>query len=265
MGILNRTPDSFFDAGQYWQFQEFLRKAEELVAQAPDILDIGGVKAAPGSEVTEAEEMDRVIPAVQAVASRFDIPISVDTWRASVAEEAYKQGAVMGNDISGFADPEYLQVAAQHNVSVVACHVRLAPRLADPNPQYSDLLEDVLSYLNERVAWGVAAGLSKNQIFVDAGLDLGKTPAMSADLLRHTDYLKRTGCPILLSASNKGFLGYLCDMDITSRDIPSTAAHALGVLLGCRVLRVHNVRATRLMLETLALDTLKLDTPGLDI
>lgn len=250
MGILNRTPDSFYDAGTYWDFDDFLRRAESLVADGADILDVGGVKAGPGSEVTESEELERVIPALAELARRFDVPLSVDTWRASVAEEAYQLGAVLGNDISGFADPDYLHAAARHGAAVVACHVRLAPRYADPNPSYDDLVADVKSYLAERRDWAVAAGISPSSILIDAGLDLGKTPAMSAQLLRATDELGELGCPMLLSASNKGFLGQLCDADITQRDLPSMAAHTLGLLLGCQVLRVHDVAATKLICET---------------
>lgn len=252
MGILNRTPDSFYDAGEYWGFDDFLRKAEQLATDGADMLDVGGVKAAPGSEVTESEELERVVPAVEALASRFDLPMSIDTWRASVADEAYKAGASLGNDISGFADPEYLQVAARHGASVVACHVRLAPRYADPNPVYADLFGEVKSYLAERVAWAEAVGIPKSRVYVDAGLDLGKTPEMSAELLRRSgDLGEDLGCPVLLSASNKGFLGVLCDAEIGERGLASAAAHALGALQGCRILRVHDVRATRVVIETI--------------
>ena len=134
MGILNRTPDSFFDGGDYWGFDHFLRKAEQLAGEGADILDVGGVKAGPGSEVTADEEAERVVPAIEALASRFDVPLSVDTWRASVAEAAYAAGAVLGNDISGFADPDYLLVAAEAGAAVVACHVRLAPPLCRSRP-----------------------------------------------------------------------------------------------------------------------------------
>ena len=252
MGILNRTPDSFYDAGEYWGFDDFLRKAEQLAADGADMLDVGGVKAAPGSEVTESEELERVVPAVEALAARFELPLSIDTWRATVADEAYKAGAVLGNDISGFADPEYLQAAARHGASVVACHVRLAPRYADPNPVYADLFGEVKNYLAERVAWAEAVGIPKSRVYVDAGLDLGKTPEMSAELLRRSgDLGEDLGCPVLLSASNKGFLGVLCDAEIGERGLASAAAHALGTLQGCRILRVHDVRATRVVVETI--------------
>ena len=130
VGILNRTPDSFFDQGTYFGFDEFLRKADGLVADGADVLDVGGVKAGPGPDVDEQEELDRVIPAIEALRARFDVPLCVDTWRASVARAAFAAGAVVGNDISGFADPDYLAVCADAGASVVATHIRLRPARA---------------------------------------------------------------------------------------------------------------------------------------
>ncbi len=175
MGILNRTPDSFYDGGRYWGFDDFLAQAETLVADGADFLDVGGVKAGPGPEVTVQEELDRVVPAVEALVERFDLPVSVDTFRASVLDESCRAGAVVGNDISGFADPEFLPVAARHQAAVVACHVRLAPRVPDPEPVYDDLLGDVRSFLAQRAQWALDAGIPRERIMVDAGLDLGKT------------------------------------------------------------------------------------------
>jgi len=249
MGILNRTPDSFFDAGECWGFDDFLAKAERLWRDGADILDVGGVKAGPGSEVTASEELERVVPAIEALAARFDVALSVDTWRASVAEAAYAAGAVLGNDISGFADPDFLPVAAEAGAAVVACHVRLAPRYADPEPVYEDLLGEVRSYLAERASWARFAGLGPTRVLLDAGLDLGKTPAMSAALLRRGDHLAALGYPILLSASNKGFLGWLCGTELGERRAGSIAAHALGSFAGCGVIRAHDVRGTRRVVE----------------
>ena len=249
MGVLNRTPDSFFDAGEYWGFDDFLTRAEQLWRDGADILDVGGVKAGPGSEVTASEELERVVPAIEALAARFDVALSVDTWRASVAEAAYAAGAVLGNDISGFADPDFLPVAAEAGAAVVACHVRLAPRYADPDPVYEDLLGEVRSYLAERASWADFAGLGPTRVLLDAGLDLGKTPAMSAALLRRSDHLAALGYPILLSASNKGFLGWLCGTEVGERRAGSIAAHALGSFAGCGVIRAHDVRGTRRVVE----------------
>ena len=245
MGILNRTPDSFYDAGQYWDFDAFLAKAETLVDEGADFLDVGGVKAGPGPEVTESEEMDRVVPAIEVLRKRFDLPISVDTWRASVARESYAAGAVVGNDISGFADPDFLQEAAEAGASVVACHVRLAPRVADPEPVYGNLMGEVSRFLAERAQWAVDAGIPSQRIMLDAGHDLGKTPEMSAELLRRGNELVALGHPIFLSVSNKGFLGALTDTDVGDRREATLAAHSLGIGLGARVLRAHDVAGTR--------------------
>jgi dihydropteroate synthase len=251
MGILNRTPDSFFDRGATYELEALLARAEQLVDEGSDILDVGGVKAGPGDEVSESEELDRVIPAIAAIASRFDVPVSVDTWRAVVAKEAYAAGAVIGNDISGFADPAYLTVAAEAHAAVVATHIRLAPRVRDPEPVYDDVVATVADFLTQRARWARDAGIPDTRIVLDAGLDLGKTAEQSLDLLRASDVLASLGLPLLLSASNKTFLGQLFDLEITDRRDASIAAAALGISLGCRVIRVHDVQGTRRVRDVL--------------
>lgn len=252
MGILNRTPDSFFDHGSYWDFDDFLARADRLVAEGADFLDVGGVKAGPGPEVTPAEEMERVVPAVEALRSRFDVPISVDTFRASVLEECLRAGACVGNDISGFADPGYLATAAAHGASVVATHVRIGPRIPDPEPGYTDVRGEVVDFLRARGGMALAAGIPKERIMVDAGLDLGKTPENSLELLRHSDDLVALGFPVFLSASNKGFLGELVGTEVDDRREVTFGAHALGIALGCRVLRAHDVRGNRRLADTMS-------------
>lgn len=241
MGILNRTPDSFYDRGETFALDRLVTRAEQLVADGADLLDVGGVKAGPGPEVGEAEELDRVIPAIEALHARLDAPISVDTWRASVLAAACDAGAVVGNDISGFADPEYLDAAAKADASVVATHIRLRPRVPDPEPAYDDLVADVAAFLRARARAAEQAGLAPEQIAIDAGLDLGKTPAMSAVLLRESDALAANGYTLLLSASNKPFLGELMGLGIDERRDASLACVAYGVAHGCRIVRVHDV------------------------
>ena len=252
MGILNRTPDSFYDRGRYWDLDEFFRLADHLVADGADLLDVGGVKAGPGPEVGEAEEMDRVVPAIEALCARFDVPVSVDTWRASVAREAYRAGAVVGNDISGFADPAYLTEAAAAGATVIATHIRLGPRIPDPDPHYDDVVADVAAFLVERAGRARAAGITDDRIVIDAGLDLGKTAAQSLELLRASDRLAALGWPLLLSASNKTFLGVMFGLEVGDRAEATVAAHSVGVALGCRILRAHDVRAARRVVDTLA-------------
>jgi len=244
MGVLNRTPDSFYDRGATWDFDAFVRRAEQLVLDGADVLDVGGVKAGPGPDVDGHEELDRVVPAVEALHARFDIAVSIDTWRASVLDAACSAGAVIGNDISGFGDPDYLTVAAKHDVTVVATHIRLRPRVADPDPRYDDLVADVTAFLCERARRAEAVGLAPEQIVLDAGLDLGKTPAQSAVLLRESARHATLGYPLLLSASNKRFIGDLLGRDIDDRRAESLAAVAYGAIHGCRIVRVHDVAAT---------------------
>jgi dihydropteroate synthase len=244
MGILNRTPDSFYDKGATFELDKLYERAEQLVADGADILDIGGVKAGPGPEVTEPEELDRVVPVVAGLVARFDTPVSVDTWRASVARASYAEGAVMGNDISGLADPDYAPAAAEHDAAVVITHIRLAPRVADPDPRYDDVVADVAAFLTERAAQARAAGIPAERIVLDAGLDLGKTAEQSLTLLRASQHLASLGVPLLLSASNKTFLGKVLDLEITERSAASIGAAALGISWGCRIIRVHDVLGT---------------------
>jgi dihydropteroate synthase len=244
MGVLNRTKDSFYEPAATFDLDAFFARAEQLVADGADLLDVGGVKAGPGEEVSEEEELDRVVPAIAALTKRFDVPVSVDTWRATVAAASYEAGACVGNDISGFADPEYLAAAKRAGATVVATHIRLRPRVADPDPHYDDVTATVTSFLLERRQWAHDAGLGPEQVILDAGLDLGKTAAQSLQLLRDSDQLADLGSPLLLSASNKTFLGKALNLEIRDRVSASHAATAIGISLGCRIVRVHDVVGT---------------------
>ena len=254
MGIVNRTPDSFFDKGRYFDMDASLKLAEQLLADGADIIDVGGVKAGPGPEVGLDEELERVIPAIEALHDRIDVPLSVDTWRAEVARQAFAAGAVIGNDISGFADPDYLDVSAEADATVVATHIRLAPRVRDPEPEYrnNDVVTTVSDFLVERAQRAEQAGIPPARIVLDAGLDLGKTWEQSLELLRASDRLAALGYPLLLSASNKTFLGRFLELEIDERNESSLAAAALGVTLGCRIVRAHDVRGTRRVSDVLA-------------
>jgi dihydropteroate synthase len=252
MGILNRTTDSFYEPAATYDLDALFARAEQLVRDGADLLDIGGVKAGPGDDVSEAEELDRVVIVVKELVARFDLPISIDTWRASVAQACFAEGACIGNDISGFADPNYLTVAAEAGATVVATHIRLAPRVADPEPHYDDVTKTVCEFLLDRRQRALDAGVTSQRIIVDAGLDLGKTAAQSLHLLRDSPRLASLGAPLLLSASNKTFLGVMFDLAVTKRREPSLAATAIGIASGCRVVRVHDVAGTVRVRDVLA-------------
>ena len=253
MGVLNRTPDSFYDAGRYFALDDLLARADAMVTDGADLFDVGGVKAGPGEPVGEQEELERVVPAIEALRARFDLPLSVDTWRSGVLDAALDAGACVANDISGFADAGYLDIAARHRASVVATHIRLAPRVADPTPEYpGGVVDAVVAACAELAQRAEAAGIPRERIMVDAGLDLGKTEPMSLELLRASDMLAALGYPVLLSASNKRFLGEILGLDVADRRLASVAAHAQGIALGCRILRVHDVKGSRRVADLMA-------------
>ncbi|HXZ82449.1 MAG TPA: dihydropteroate synthase [Acidimicrobiales bacterium] len=254
MGIVNRTPDSFYDRGATFDLSRALARAERLVTEGADVIDVGGVKAGGGDDVTATEELDRVVPTVATIAERLDVAISVDTWRAEVAAAAYAAGAVLGNDISGFADPAYLGVAARHGASVVATHIRLRPRVDDPDPRYpdDDVVGAVEHFLADRLEMALLAGIPRARVLFDVGLDLGKTTPQSLELLRALDRFAAMGQTLLLSASNKGFLGELLGLAVDEREDASLAAVAFGVARGCRVVRVHDAARARRAVDALA-------------
>lgn len=252
MGILNRTPDSFFDKGRYYDLDTLLERADRLVQEGADILDVGGVKAGPGPEVSLEEELDRVVPAIGALSDRFGVLLSVDTWSSKVLAEAIGAGASIGNDISGFSDPEYLRVAAGGQAAVVATHIRLAPRVRDPEPAYDDLVFEVEEFLLERSRWAQAAGIEPESVIFDAGYDLGKTTEQSLALLGATQRLASHDHVLLVSASNKGFLGEALSLEVDQRREASISAAAFAACLGGRIFRVHDVRGTRRALDTIS-------------
>jgi dihydropteroate synthase len=170
--------------------------------------------------------------------------VSVDTWNAEVAQAAFAAGAVVGNDISGFGDADYLRVAAAAGATVVATHIRLQPRVPDPDPRYEHLVSDVSDRLGELAGRAEAAGIPPERIVLDAGLDLGKTAEQSLELLRSSWTLARLGYPLLVSASNKPCLGATLGLGIDERRDASLAAAALGISRGCRVVRAHDVAGT---------------------
>jgi dihydropteroate synthase len=246
MGILNRTRDSFFDGGAYLALDALLRRAEELVTDGVDLLDIGAQAMGVGVErLSEAQESELVATTVEALAERFDVPLSVDTFRTAVVREAFAAGAVLGNDVSGFSEDGYLEVAAAAGASVVATHIRLPPGVPDPEPVYDDVVVDVTTHLERLVHRAAAAGLPAERVLVDPGLDLGKTWRQSVTLLAATDRFAALGHPVLVAASNKIFLGRLLDLPKDERTTATAAACTIAALFGARVLRVHDGRAGR--------------------
>jgi dihydropteroate synthase len=253
VGILNRTRDSFYDRGADFELDAFLRHAERLVDDGADVLDVG---ARPGGvdvrEVSEAEEAELVIESLEALRRRFEVPLSVDSRRAAVAAAAFDAGAVLGNDMSGFRDPDYLPTASRAGAAVIATHIRLPPGVPDPDPHYDDVVEDVAAALDRLSARAAAAGIPVERIVLDPGYDLGKTWRQTLTLLAHTPRFAGLGHPLLVAVSNKIFLGRLLDLPIDERTTATVAACAYAVARGARVMRVHDVRAGRQVADLLA-------------
>jgi dihydropteroate synthase len=247
VGILNRTRDSFSDHGAHYQLDRLLRHAERLVADGADVLEVGARPGGVGvGEVPEDEERDLAAETVAALRTRFDLPLAVDTWRAGVAAAAFAEGAVLGNDMSGFRDPAYLPAAAAAGAAVVATHMRHPPGVPDPDPVYEDLLGEVTGRLAGLARAARDAGIPGEQVVTDPGIDLGKSWRQSLRLLARLDRVAELGFPVLLAVSNKIFLRRALALDADAPlDVATAVACALGVSRGGRVLRVHDARIGR--------------------
>jgi len=245
MGVLNATPDSFSDAGELTTLDRRVARAHALVAEGADILDVGGAPAGGGRPpVTPEEELERVIPIIEAVAAAHDVLISVDTHVPEVAGAALAAGAEMVNDVSGLRYPELAGVCARAGAALVLLHTRVEPlgTLLDP-AAYDDVVEDVGTFLLERMGVALAQGLEPDQIVLDPGPDFAKTPAQTVAILRRLDALHVLGRPVLLAVSRKDFLGAVTGRPVHERAAGTLAALGEGIDAGAQILRVHDVAA----------------------
>ncbi|HEX2703724.1 MAG TPA: dihydropteroate synthase [Solirubrobacteraceae bacterium] len=243
MGIVNATPDSFSDGGLHATLDARVALAGELITAGADVIDIGGESGRTNlPPVAVDEEIRRVVPLVERVVSELGALVSVDTYKPAVAAAALAAGAVIVNDVSGLRDPDLAAVCADHGAALVVMHTRAAPkqRLQDPG-LYKDVLEDVLSFLGERIALAVARGVSEEALIVDPGPDFAKTPAQTLELLRGASRLHDLGRPVLMALSRKDFIGALTGRAPRERDAGTLAALAHGLDAGAQILRVHNV------------------------
>jgi dihydropteroate synthase len=254
MAVINRTPDSFFDQGATYGFDEALTAAAQAVAAGADIVDIGGVKAGPGDEVDVTEEMRRVVGLVAAVREAHPrVVISVDTWRARVAEAVAEAGADLINDAWGGADPALAGVAARYRTGLVCSHAGgLPPRTGPYRPRYADVTRDVISQVTAAARRAVAAGVRADGILIDPAHDFGKNTWHSLELTRRLGELAGTGWPVLAAVSNKDFIGETLGLPAGQRREGTTASLAVCAWLGARVFRVHDVTAARQALAAVA-------------
>ncbi|CCG03763.1 dihydropteroate synthase [Blastococcus saxobsidens] len=246
VGILNRTRDSFHDGAAYFELDRLLARAEQLVADGADVLEVGARPGGVGvAEVSPEEECQLAAGTIAELRARFDLPLGVDTSRAAVAVAAFAEGAVLGNDMSGFLDPGYLPAAAAAGAAVVATHIRRPPGVPDPDPVYADLVGEVCGRLEELAGAAQDAGIGPDRVVVDPGIDLGKTWQQSMTLLARLTDVAALGLPVLVAVSNKIFLRRALQLDDGSRDVATAAACALGAMRGGHVVRVHDARIGR--------------------
>jgi len=247
MAILNVAPDSFFDGGRYCGVAEALAHARTLIGEGADLIDIGGESTRPGSRpVTLEEERRRVVPVVVALRAETALPISVDTTKAAVAAEALAAGADLVNDVSaGRLDPAMLSVVAGHGAGIVLMHMQGTPETMQRDPVYDDVVREVLEFLSERITAARAAGIAGDRILVDPGIGFGKRLEHNLALLAGLDRLAALGVPVVVGASRKTFLGALTGRAVEDRLSASVAAAVVAVASGARVVRVHDVGATR--------------------
>ncbi|AVV40646.1 dihydropteroate synthase [Streptomyces sp. ID05-04B] len=254
MAIVNRTPDSFYDQGATFLDEPALARVEQAVAEGAAIIDVGGVKAGPGEEVTAREEVRRTVGFVAEVRRRFpDVVISVDTWRAEVGEAVCEAGADVLNDAWGGVDPGLAEVAARYRAGLVCTHAGGAqPRTRPHRVTYDDVMADIL-----RVTLGLAEraaelGVPRESIMIDPGHDFGKNTRHSLEATRRLDEMVATGWPVLVSLSNKDFVGETLDRPVKERVVGTLATTAVSAWLGAQVYRVHEVAETRQVLDMVA-------------
>jgi dihydropteroate synthase len=263
MGIVNVTPDSFFDGGRFLDPQAAVAHAWRLVEEGADLLDIGGESTRPGSvPVDETEERRRLIPVVTAVAKAVSVPISVDTSKAVVAKAAIDAGAVMVNDVTALrGDPAMVDAIVVSGVGVVLMHMQGTPQTMQKAPKYHDVVDEVEDFLAERVQFALERGVAKNQIMLDPGIGFGKTLAHNLDLLAQLRTFTKLGFPLLVGPSRKGFIGELVEQSVQDRAWGTAGAIALAVEQGAHVLRVHDVAGMKDVVKVAAAISRRIPSP----
>jgi dihydropteroate synthase len=247
MGIVNVTPDSFSDGGEFFEPGKAIEHGRRLAAEGADVLDIGGESTRPGAQPVDAEaECDRVLPVVEALAKELDVPISIDTSKATVALRALDAGATMLNDVTALrGDPEMADAAARSRLPLVLMHMQGTPRTMQESPRYDDLMSEIVAYLRGSMAVAVEAGASEEQLVVDPGLGFGKGLGHNLEILRRLGELRSLGRPILIGPSRKSMIGKVLGAAMGQRLLGTAATVAYGIARGAHIVRIHDVAEMR--------------------
>jgi len=248
MGILNVTPDSFFDGGSYYPRERAIDHALEMAEGGADIIDVGGESTRPGSEPTSlGEELDRVLPVIEGIRKRSSIPLSIDTYKAAVARAAIASGADMVNDISSLSfDEDMAGVVAASGVPVVIQHIKGTPRDMQKNPSYQDVTGEIKEFFIERIAYARFRGIDEDDIIIDPGIGFGKRVSDNLTIIRELGRLKELGRPLLIGTSMKSFIGRIMGTDVPAERAEGTLASvAISLWNGADMVRVHDVVRTK--------------------
>ena len=261
VGILNTTPDSFYDRGRYFGLPAALARADEIVAEGAGLIEVGGETARPGPAVDPEEEVRRVVPLIEALADRLPVPVSVDTCKAEVARRAVLAGAVMINDISGLADIRMAEVAAETGAALVVMHIQGRPKVRQMDPQYRAVVDEVYAFLDDQAGQAQAAGVPRSRLVVDPGFSFGKAVDHDMEVLRRLGEFRSLGYPIYLATSRKNYIRDLLGLPFDELLEGTAAAVAYGLAQGAQLVRTHDVR----FMARLARMTHAILTPGYGI
>ncbi|MAM64508.1 MAG: dihydropteroate synthase [Candidatus Marinimicrobia bacterium] len=243
MGVLNVTPDSFSDGGKYYHLDKAIEYSLELVNQGVDIIDVGGESTRPGANaISFNDEIDRVIPVIKGIRSVSSIPISIDTYKSEVAKEALDSGADIVNDISGLNfDSKMINVIKDYNVPIVIMHIKGTPKNMQLNPEYDNIIDEIMSYFEKRINLCLDYGIPKSHIILDPGIGFGKQLNDNFILIRELNTFADLGYPILIGPSRKSFIGLTLDLQVDERLEGTAAAITASIINGARIVRVHDV------------------------
>ncbi len=247
MGILNITPDSFYDGGKYFNLDKAIERGFEIEKEGADIIDIGGQSTRPGSiQVSEKEEMGRVIPIIEILSKELKIPVSCDTYRSKVAEKAIENGAKIINDISAFSiDKKLLDVIKNSDCGYVLMHMKGTPENMQINPYYENVIEEICEFFNEKIKILKESGVDIERVVIDPGIGFGKRVIDNIEILKKLDEFKRFKRPILIGTSRKSFIGKLLNLEVEERLEPTIATNVYAYLKGASIFRVHDVKEVK--------------------
>jgi dihydropteroate synthase len=243
MGVLNITPDSFFNGGSFLNVNQAVKHAEDMVEQGADIIDIGGESTRPFSEpISQEEEWKRVNELIKILLERIDVPISIDTCKPEIAEKALALGVHMVNDVNGLRNEEMAKVVAKYNVPIIIVHMKGTPKTMQKNPKYEDVVAEIIAFFRERIEYAEDNGISKENVIIDPGIGFGKTIEHNLEIIKRLKEFKTLGLPICMGTSRKSFIGDILNLAVNDRLEGTLAANAASIINGADIIRIHDVK-----------------------